>query len=138
VPTDTDNHQHDEEIRARHERAVAAGEKRFLTRTMDHGRLHSYAADEIGFARAGSGPIVATASGMVLLAAVFAAVTVFSIFLVAAPTSRGESPLWGALVLTVIGASGVLYAVRLAVSEFKARRIRRERGLPEPSPRQLN
>lgn len=75
---------------------------------------------------------------MVLLAAVFAAVTVFSIFLVAAPTSRGESPLWGALVLPVVGASGVLYAVRLAVSEFKARRIRRERGLPEPSPRQLN
>lgn len=75
---------------------------------------------------------------MVILAAVFAAVTVFSIVLVAAPTSQGESPLWGALVLTGIGTAGVLYAVRLAVSEFKARRICRERGLPEPSPRQLN
>lgn len=138
MPKDAADHQHDEEIRTRHERAVAAGEKRLLTRSMDRGRLHSYAADEIGFARAGSGPIVTTASGLVLLAAVFAAVTVFSVFLVAAPTSRGESPLWGALVLTVIGAAGVLYAVRLAASEFTARRIRRQRGLPEPSPRQLD
>lgn len=75
---------------------------------------------------------------MVVLAAVFAAVTVFSVVLVAAPTSQGESPMWGALVLTVVGAAGVLYAVRLAVSEFNARRICRERGLPEPSPRQLD
>lgn len=138
MPKDAADHQHDAEVRALHERAVAAGEKRLLTRTMDRGRLHSYAADEIGFARAGSGPIVTTAFGMVILAAVFAAVTVFSVVLVAAPTSQGEAPLWGALVLTAIGAAGVLYAVRLAVSEFKARRIRRERGLPEPSPRQLN
>ncbi|WP_445153655.1 hypothetical protein ACTWLI_09460 [Arthrobacter sp. Hor0625] len=138
MPQDAADHQHDEEVRARHERAVAAGEKRLLTRTMDRGRLHSYAADEIGFARAGSGPIVTTAFGMVVLAVVFAAVTVFSVVLVAAPTSQGESPMWGALVLTVIGAAGVLYAARLAVSEFRARRIRRERGLPEPSPRQLN
>lgn len=138
MPKDAADRQHDEEVRAAHEHAVAAGEKRLLTRTMDRGRLHSYAADEIGFARAGSGPIVTTAVGMVILAAVFAAVTVFSVVLVAAPTSQGESPMWGALVLTVIGAAGVLYAVRLAVSEFKARRIRRERGLPEPSPRQLD
>lgn len=130
-------HYDDEEI-ARHDRAVAAGEKRLLTRTVDGGRLHSYAADEIGFARAGSGPIVTSAAGMVSLAAVFAAVTVFSIFLVAAPTSQGESPLWGALVVTAGGLAGVAYAARLAISEFRARRIRRERGIPDPSPRQLN
>ncbi len=138
MPKNADDRRHDDEVRSRHEQAVAAGEKRLLTRTLDRGRLHSYAADEIGFARAGSGPIVTTAPGMVVLALVFAALTVFSLVLVAAPTSQGEGPLWGALVLTALGAAGVLYALRLAVSEFKARRIRRERGLPEPSPRQLD
>ena len=61
----------DEQTRARHEQAVAAGEKRLLNRTMDGGRLHSYAADEIGFARAGSVSIVTTAPGMLLLAILF-------------------------------------------------------------------
>jgi hypothetical protein len=128
----------DEQTRARHEQAVATGERRLLTRTKDGGRLHSYAADEIGFARAGSGPIVTTAPGMLALGVFFAAMTAFSLFLVAAPTANGQSPLWGALVLTVGGIAGLAYAVRLALSEFRARRIRRERGIPDPSPRQLN
>ena len=128
----------DEQTRALHEQAVAAGEKRLLTRTVDGGRLHSYAADEIGFARAGSGPIVTTAPGMLLLGLFFAAVTAFSIFLIVAPAAHGQDPLWGALVLTIGGIAGLVYAVRLARSEFRARRIRRERGVPDPSPRQLN
>ena len=128
----------DEPTRALHEQAVAAGEKRLLTRTVDGGRLHSYAADEIGFARAGSGPIVTTAPGMLLLGLFFAAVTAFSIFLIAAPAANGQDPLWGALVLTIGGIAGLVYAARLARSEFRARRIRRERGVPDPSPRQLN
>ena len=128
----------DEQTRALHEQAVAAGEKRLLTRTVDGGRLHSYAADEIGFARAGSGPIVTTAPGMLLLGLFFAAVTAFSIFLIVAPAANGQDPLWGALVLTIGGIAGLVYAVRLARSEFRARRIRRERGVPDPSPRQMN
>ncbi len=128
----------DEQTRALHEQAVAAGEKRLLTRTPDDGRLHSYAADEIGFARAGSGPIVTSAPGMLLLGLFFAAVTAFSIFLIAAPAANGQDPLWEAIVLTIGGIAGLAYAVRLALSEFRARRIRRERGVPDPSPRQLN
>ena len=128
----------DEQTRAIHEQAVAAGEKRLLTRTMDRGTLHSYAADEIGFARAGSGPIATTAPGMLALGVFFAAVTAFSIFLIAAPAVNGQDPVWGALVLTVGGIAGVVYAVRLALSEFRARKIRRQRGVPDPSPRQLN
>lgn len=128
----------DEQTRARHNEAVAAGEKRLLTRSMDGGRLHSYAADEIGFARAGSGPIVTTAPGMLLLGLFFTAVTAFSIFLIAAPAANGQDPLWGALVLTIGGIAGLAYALRLALSEFRARKIRRERGVPDPSPRQLN
>lgn len=128
----------DKRTRALHEQAVAAGEKRLLTRTMDGGRLHSYAADEVGFARAGSGPIVTTAPGMLMLGIFFAAVTAFSLFLIAAPTANGQDPLWGALVLAVGGIAGLAYAARLAYSELRARKIRRARGIPEPSPRQLN
>ncbi|HEX9226053.1 MAG TPA: hypothetical protein VF885_05295 [Arthrobacter sp.] len=64
--------------------------------------------------------------------------TAFSIFLVAAPTANGEDRLWRALVLTIGGIAGLDYAARLALSEFRARKIRPERGIPDPSPRQLN
>ena len=68
----------------------------------------------------------------------FAAVTAFSLFLIAAPAANGQDPLWGALLLTIGGIAGLVYAVRLELSEFRARRIRRERGIADPSPRQLN
>jgi hypothetical protein len=127
----------DNQERARHDQALAAGEKRVLSRTME-GRLYSYARDEIGFARAGSGPIATSTVGMVVLAVVFAAFTVLSVLLIAAPASQGQDPLWGALCLAFGGLEGTIYASRLAVAEFRAKRIRRERGIPEPSPRQLN
>ena len=130
-------HYHDDEMRERHAQAMAAGEKRVLSRTME-GRLYSYARDEIGFARAGSGPIVTSAVGMVVLAVVFAAFIVLSVLLIAAPASQGQDPLWAALFLTFGGLAGAIYTSRLAVAEFRAKRIRRERGIPEPSPRQLN
>ena len=137
MQNDVEGRRRDDEIRQRHEQAVAAGEKRVLSRTME-GRLYSYARDEIGFARAGSGPIVTSAVGMLVLAVVFAAFTVLSVWLIAAPTSQGQDPLWGALFLTLGGFAGVIYASRLAVAEIRAKRVRRERGIPEPSPRQLN
>ena len=137
MQNDVEGRRRDDEMRQRHEQAVAAGEKRVLSRTME-GRLYSYARDEIGFARAGSGPIVTSAVGMLVLAVVFAAFTVLSVWLIAAPTSQGQEPLWGALFLTLGGFAGVIYASRLAVAEIRAKRVRRERGIPEPSPRQLN
>jgi hypothetical protein len=72
------------------------------------------------------------------MAVFFAALAVFSIMLVAGPTSRGQDPLWGALVLTVAGIGGVLYAARMARVASRARRLRAERGLPEPSARQFD
>lgn len=137
MQNDVEGRRRDDEIRQRHEQAVAAGEKRVLSRTME-GRLYSYARDEIGFARAGSGPIVTSAVGMLVLAVVFAAFTVLSVWLITAPTSQGQDPLWGALFLTLGGFAGVIYASRLAVAEIRAKRVRRKRGIPEPSPRQLN
>ena len=43
---------------------------------------------------------------MLVLGLFFAAVTAFSIFLVAAPAANGRDPLWGALVLTIGGTAG--------------------------------
>lgn len=127
----------DAEMTAWHQQATANGEKRILSRTMN-GDLYSYARDELGFARAGSGAIVTSWVGMWILAAVFAGIAVFSVVLVFAPAGQGGDPLWGALFLTVLSLGGVAYAARLAVRELAAKKLRRERGIPEPSPRQLN
>lgn len=127
----------DREMEAFHRAALSRGERRSLYRTMN-GDLYSYAQDEIGIARTGSGPTVTSWWGMWILAVVFAGIAVFSVVLVFAPTGQGQDPLWGALFLTVLSLGGVAYAARLAMREFAAKRIRRERGIPEPSPRQLN
>ncbi|WP_406637002.1 hypothetical protein [Pseudarthrobacter quantipunctorum] len=102
------------------------------------GELHRYSRDELGAVTASSHPQVRSAGGFLVMAVVFAAVAVFSIMLVAGPTSRGQDPLWGALVLTVAGIGGVLYAARMARVASRARRLRAERGLPEPSARQFD
>lgn len=127
----------DDEVRQWHQQAVAAGQQRVLTRTIN-GELHSYARDEIGVVTASSHPTVRSAGGFVVMALFFAAVAVFSILLVAGPTSQGKDPLWGALLLTAGGVGGVAYATGLAVVAAKARRLRAERGLPEPTARQFD
>jgi hypothetical protein len=127
----------EDQVRAEHERAIARGEKRVLFRTVE-GRLHSYAKDELGVVNASSHPQVRSAPGFLVLAVVFAAVAVFSILLVAAPTSKGQDPMWDALLLTVAGVAGVVYAVRMANVASTAKRLRAERGIPEPTGRQLD
>ncbi|TLM85845.1 hypothetical protein [Pseudarthrobacter sp. NamE5] len=127
----------EEQIRFNHDQAVAHGEKRVLFRTVD-GRLHSYARDELGVVTASSHPQVRSAGGFAAMAVFFAALAVFSVLLVAGPTSRGQDPMWGALVLTVAGVGGVLYAARMAGVAAKAKRLRAERGIPEPTARQFD
>ncbi len=72
------------------------------------------------------------------MALFFAAVAVFSILLVAGPTSQGQDPLWGALILTAAGVGGAVYSARLAGIAAKARRLRAQRGIPEPTARQFD
>ncbi|MDQ0768255.1 hypothetical protein QF031_001004 [Pseudarthrobacter defluvii] len=127
----------DDQVRAEHEKALERGEKRVLFHTVN-GDLYSYAKDELGVVSASSHPQVRSAFGFLVLAVVFAAVAVVSIWLVAGPTSRGQGPLWDALFLTVLGVAGVLYAVRMAKVSSRAKRLRAERGIPEPSARQLD
>ncbi|MBT2550477.1 hypothetical protein [Arthrobacter sp. ISL-65] len=127
----------DDQVRAEHEQAMARGEKRVLSRTVD-GQLHSYGKDEIGIVNASSRPQVRSATGFTILAVVFAALAVGSILLVAAPTGQGQDPLWGALFLTAAGVGGVVYSARLAVTAAKAKRLRKERGVPEPTAKQFD
>jgi hypothetical protein len=127
----------DDQVRASHERAVAHGEKRVLFRTVN-GDLYSYTKDELGVVTASSHPQVRSAGGFLAMAVFFAAVAVFSIMLVAGPTSRGQDPLWSALFLTVAGVGGVLYALRMAKVASRAKRLRAERGIPEPTARQFD
>ncbi|WP_411373949.1 hypothetical protein ACLH0K_12820 [Arthrobacter sp. MPF02] len=127
----------EDQIRLNHDQAVERGEKRLLFRTVD-GRLHSYARDELGVVTASSHPQVRSAGGFVAMAVFFAAMAVFAVPLVAGPTSRGQDPMWGALILTVAGVGGVLYAARMAGVAAKAKRLRAERGIPEPTARQFD
>ena len=52
--------------------------------------------------------------------------------------TRGHEPLRAALLLTAAGMGGAVYAVRMAAVAAKAKRLRAERGIPEPSARQLD
>lgn len=127
----------DSVIRAHHEQAVAQGENRVLCRTVD-GRLYSYARDEIGVLTASSHPTVRSAGGFAGMAVLFGFLAAFSLVLVNAPTGDGGDPMWGALVLTVLGLAGMAYAGRLAAVAARAKRLRRERGVPEPTSRQFD
>lgn len=116
---------------------AAHNDQRILHRTVT-GELYSYTREELGVVTASSHPQVRSATGFLVLAVVFAAVAVFSVRLVSGPTSRGEDPMWSALFLTLLGSAGAVYAVRMAKVASRAKRLRTERGLPEPSARQLD
>lgn len=122
----------DQAVTAEHEEAVARGEKRVLRKTKA-GVLHSYPADEIGFTPGSGQPQVRTWWGMAVLAVVVALITLGSVggmFLV--PMSRGHGPQWGGLFLVAMGGLFTWYAVRLARDEYRAGKVRKERGSPEP------
>lgn len=119
-------------VTAEHDEALARGEKRVL-RTTRTGRLHSYPADEIGFTPGRGQAQVRTWWGMALLAVVMALITLGSVvgmFLV--PVSRGHGPQWAGLVLVALGGLFTWYALRLARDEYRASKVRTERGSPEP------
>ena len=70
----------DEEMWQWHKQALAAGQRRVLSRTMS-GELYSYAKDEIGFRRNGPGNGVSTLRGLIVVTVVMAA-------------SASSRPLW--------------------------------------------
>lgn len=117
--------------------AAGGNEKRILHPTVT-GELHSYSREELGIVTASSHAQVRSAVGFLIMAVFLAAVAVFSVFLVAGPTTRGGDPMWSALFLTAAGVGGAVYALRMAKVASRAKRLREERGIPEPSGRQFD
>ena len=121
----------DEAVRVEHEQALARGEKRVL-RTTSTGELHSYPEDEIGFTPGSGHPQVSTWWGMGILTGVMGLLFVLSWAILLLPAIEGGRPYWRALFLVAL--SGLLgwYTYTLARDEYRASRVRRERGAPRP------
>lgn len=117
-------------VRAEHKAAVARGENRLLRRTVT-GALHSYASDEIGV-NPSNNQQVKTWWGMAIVAAFLWLLFLGSWLLLFSPLSQGDGPAWGALFPIVLGGLGGWYALRLSRAEYRAAKVRKQRGVPEP------
>lgn len=117
---------------AAHRAARERGEERVLRRTRGGG-LHSYAPDEIGLGPVVSGTQATSWWGLSIVAAVLWACFAVSWLIVLGPTSEGRSPAWGGLAVTVLAGGLGGYASLLARRQYRARAVRRRRGVPEPS-----
>ena len=126
-----DRQQRDDVTRAEHQQALARGEQRVL-RTTATGELHSYAADEIGFTPGRGHAQVSTWWGMGIVTTVLWAGFAFSWVLLLAPGGDGGRPFWGALFLMVLAGLLGWYTLGLARDEYRAARLRKERGIPKP------
>ncbi|UUW90398.1 hypothetical protein [Pimelobacter simplex] len=115
-----------------HRAALVRGERRVLRLTRS-GEPHSYAPDEIGLGPVVSGTQVTSWWGLSVLAALLAAVFAASWLIVLLPVADGHGPAWGGLAVTALSAGVGCYVLRLAHRQHRARRVRRLRGVPEPS-----
>jgi hypothetical protein len=131
VVYDPERERRNDAVYAEHKQAVARGEKRVL-RTTAAGELHSYAGDEIGFTPGAGQPQVSTWWGMGIVAAVLGLLFVFSSAMFLTPVVQGRPPVWSALFAIALGGLGAWYTLGLARDEYRATKVRKERGAPEP------
>ncbi|GAA3662764.1 hypothetical protein GCM10022237_23280 [Nocardioides ginsengisoli] len=124
--------QRNDAIHAEHRAAVARGEERVLRLTRT-GELHSYRPDEIGLGPVTAGIQVTSWWGLAILTAFFVAMFVASWLVVLVPVARGGSPAWGGLAMTALSAPLGIFTAHLSREQYRARRTRQARGLPEPS-----
>lgn len=130
---DRERERRDDAVYAEHKVAVAKGEKRVLRRTST-GELHSYPGDEIGFTPGRGQAQVSSWWGMAILSAFGCLGFVASVAMFLSPLLQGTGPSWGAL--WVVGLAGFLawYGFNLSKDEYKAMRLRKQRGAPKPGP----
>ncbi|GAA1343015.1 hypothetical protein [Arthrobacter roseus] len=116
-----------------HEERKAAGEKRVLSRGND-AELYSYTREEYGVLRAGPGPVITTLWGhMVFVGLIFLGLIGFiwgyaSLYFRPIPT-----PPWGGWFFGVAILALLVYFARNLRTEWRARKLRKERGLPTPT-----
>lgn len=128
---DRERERRNDAVYAEHKAALARGEKRVLRRT-DTGDLHSYPGDEIGFSPGRGQAQVRTWWGMGIVSAVLGLLIVASWVILLLPLGKGEQPFWGALVLMALAGLGCWYTFGMARDEYRATKLRKERGAPKP------
>ena len=104
-----------------------------VLRVTTTGELHSYADDEIGFSPGRGHAQVSTWWGMGILCAFSLLMFLFSWVILLIPVTRGEGPYWGALFLMVLAGLFAAYSFGLARAEYRATKLRKQRGVPRPS-----
>ncbi|MCU1433522.1 MAG: hypothetical protein JWR71_247 [Pseudarthrobacter sp.] len=128
---DRERERRNDAVYAEHKEALSRGEKRVLRRTVA-GELHSYAGDEIGFSPGRGQTQVRTWWGMGIVSLVLGLLFLASWIILLLPLGKGEQPFWGALFLTALAGLGCWYMLGMAKDEYRAARIRQERGAPKP------
>jgi len=131
VVFDRERERRNDAVYAEHKEALARGEKRVLRRT-DTGDLHSYPGDEIGFSPGRGQAQVRTWWGMAIVSTVIGLLFMGSCVMFLAPLVQGAQPSWGALFPMGLAAFGVVFTFGLARDEYRAAKLRKERGAPKP------
>lgn len=121
----------DEVTRHWHNTAVSRGDDRVILRAKN-GELHSYLAEEIGFSPGSHGVTISTGTGM-LVGSVFCILIALAamVYSFIAPGATGGER------VGVFFAGSLFAGVALLFNtywrrEAKAKRLRKQRGLPEP------
>ncbi|WP_411709850.1 hypothetical protein [Arthrobacter sp. B10-11] len=128
---DRERERRNDAVYAEHKEALARGERRVLRRT-DTGELHSYPGDEIGFSPGRGQAQVRTWWGMGIVSAFLGLVFLGSSALLLASFGQRGGPEWGALFPIVLGGFGAWYTFGMARDEYRAAKLRKERGAPKP------
>lgn len=131
---DNDRKQRNDEVYAEHKAALARDEKRIL-QTTTAGELHSYREDEIGFLAGRGTPQVRTWWGMGILFWLMVLLGLGTLVVVLLPLARGGSAPWGVLFVTVLAGLLGWFFFGLARDEYRATKVRRSRGTPDPGER---
>lgn len=107
------------------------GEKRRLVRAVT-GELVSYSREEYGVGKSGHGPTVQTVWGYMVMIVVLGGLTAMGFLLLAQAIADEPSAAVGAVFMIALSLTFLLYSARNLVIEWRARKLRKERGLPRP------
>ncbi|GAB3544484.1 hypothetical protein GCM10027404_01270 [Arthrobacter tumbae] len=124
----------DARAKAAHEEQIGrTGEKRVLMRAIN-GELVSYTPEEYGVGRLGLGPRINTRWGhLVYVLAIAAVIAVFLYLPLQGLLVEGDTETIGFLVIPALLIVLEAYAVRNLIREWRAHKLREERGLPRPA-----
>lgn len=134
---DREAERHNDAVYAEHKEALARGEKRVL-RQSNTGELYSYPSDEIGFSPGRGHVQVRSWWGMGVVSAFLGLMFLGSMVLFLASFQQGTAPEWGALFAIGLGGFGAWYTFGLARDEYRGKKLRKERHVPEPGAGHVN